>query len=61
MTDRDYEIIAVFESKFTGHCIINWDHKIKRGQKVARVRRTDNPFVPVSGVVCWSCARLLPR
>ena len=62
MIDADnLEILAVFESQYSGTCILNWDHKIKRGARVARVGRTDNPFIPVSGLVCWSCAKMLPR
>lgn len=48
-----------FESQYRGTCVINRDHEVKRGDKVARVKRTDNPLIPVAGVACKSCTRML--
>ena len=48
---------AVFEAQYSGRCTINHSHKIKRGERVARVQFSDNPMVPVPGVACYSCIR----
>lgn len=60
--DEDYEILGrIFEAKFAGHCTIEYDHRIRRGDSVARVQRADNPMLPVAGVACASCVKILPR
>lgn len=57
-----YEVIGrSFEAKFPGHCAVVYPHKIKVGMMVARVRRADNPMLPVPGVACTVCVKLLPR
>jgi hypothetical protein len=57
-----YEIVGkVWESQFPGHCTVEYEHKIRRGDQVARVRRADNPMLPVGGVACTTCIKLLPR
>ena len=57
-----FEIVGKsFEAQYKGRCTINYDHVIKLGTKVARVQRQDNPMIPVSGVACAACIRLLPR
>jgi hypothetical protein len=43
------------ETGFPGRCTLNYEHKIKRGERVAQIRRKDNPFIPISGVVCKRC------
>lgn len=57
MIDYDlYEIDGrTFESSFHGHCTLDYDHRIKRGDRVARLKRTDNPMLVVSGVACKLC------
>lgn len=51
-----YEIVGrAFESQYSGRCTLDPDHKIKRGDRVARIQRKDNPMLPVSGVVCKNC------
>lgn len=51
-----YEIVGrTFESQFSGRCTLDPEHKIKRGQRVARVQRKDNPMLPVGGVACRLC------
>lgn len=58
----DYEAAGgSFETQFPGHCTINRDHKIKRGDRVVRVQRADNPLIPVPGVACKNCTKILPR
>lgn len=59
--DHEYETIARFDAAYPGRCILNEDHKIRRGDKVSRVQMADNPMIPVSGVVCSVCTRTLPR
>lgn len=63
VTDEDeYEIIGrVFEAAFPGHCTIDYEHRVKRGDSVARVQRADNPMLPVTGVACRACTLVLPR
>jgi len=57
-----FEVVGrAFEAKYKGHCTINYDHKIKMGSRVARVQRKDNPMIPVSGVACSECIRMLPK
>ena len=51
-----YEIVGrTFESQFHGRCTLDRDHKIKRGDRVARIQRKDNPMLPIAGVVCKLC------
>lgn len=56
-SDAGYEIIAIFEAQFPGHCAINWDHKIKVRDRVARIQHADNPMLPVRGLACTKCMR----
>lgn len=57
-----FEVIGrAFEAQYKGHCTINYDHTIKRGSRVARVQRQDNPMIPVGGVACSECIRILPK
>ena len=56
-----FEILAIFDAQFPGKCIINRDHRIRYGESVARVQRADNPFLPVTGVVCYRCLKMIPR
>lgn len=46
---------GTFESQYRGRCALDPDHAIKRGERVARVIRKDNPMLPVGGVVCKNC------
>ena len=60
--DFPYEIVGrAFEASYRGHCNIVYEHKIKVGEKVARVRRADNPMIVVGGVACKICIREIPR
>lgn len=52
-----YEIVAVFDAQFPGHCNMNWEHKIKPGVRVARLQHANNPALPVPGVACTKCMR----
>ena len=55
----EFEIIAVFDAQFNGTCTIDRDHKVKRGTRVSRIQRADNPMIPVAGVACASCTKML--
>jgi len=58
----DYEKIGrEFEAAFPSHCALNWDHAVKRGDRVSRIQRADNPMLPVTGVACKTCTKLIPR
>jgi hypothetical protein len=58
----EFEVIGrAFEAKYRGHCTLDYDHKIKMGSRVARVQRRDNPMIPVAGVACSECIRMLPK
>lgn len=57
----DYEIIRTFEAQFNSHCLIDENHLVRKGTRVAQVRRADNPMLPVRGVTCASCTKVLPR
>jgi hypothetical protein len=60
--DIEYELIGRwFNAGFPSHCAIDWEHVIRRNDKVSRVQRADNPMLPVSGVVCTSCMKMLPK
>lgn len=57
MTDIDYEIQYIFQTAYRGTCAVNRAHQVKPGDKVAILRRADNPLLPVSGVACERCWR----
>jgi hypothetical protein len=57
-----YEVVGrTWEASFSGHCTIEYAHAVRRGDKVSRVRRADNPMLPVPGVACSLCLKMLPR
>lgn len=61
-SEEDFEAIgALFDSQFSGRCAIDWNHRIRRGEVVTRVARADNPFLPVPGVACGNCTKILKR
>jgi len=59
---EEFEIVGhTFEAQFSGTCTIDRSHEIRRKDRVAKVQRADNPMLPVSGVACKNCVRLLPH
>lgn len=60
-TDEAFVIVAVFATQWAQSCTIDRSHRIKRGDMVGKVKRTDNPFIVVPGVACESCVRDYPR
>lgn len=59
--DHDYEIVAVFPSQFGGYCNLEIAHRIRKGDRVSKIRRADNPMVPLPGVACSFCTLDIPR
>lgn len=58
----EYEVVGrPFQAQFSGYCAVDYDHRIKRGDRVARIQRADNPMIPVTGVACPMCLRILPK
>lgn len=57
----EFEIVRIFEAQYPGTCTIDREHIIKRGDRVARIQRADNPMLPISGVACKNCVKLLPH
>lgn len=59
---EEYEAVGrPFESQFPGHCAVDWDHKVKRGDRVTKIQRADNPLIPVGGVACAKCTKIVPK
>ncbi len=57
-----YERIGrTFPSGYNGSCTIDYDHRIRRGDVVSKVQKISNPMVPVSGVACASCTKVIPH
>lgn len=61
LADSDYEITALFTAQFAGTCTIDSEHRIRRGDRIAKVQHADNPMLPVPGVACSACVLDLPR
>jgi hypothetical protein len=60
--EDEYELIGrYFEAQFPGHCTIDYEHLIRRGDKVSRVQHSTNPMLPVAGVCCQACFKVLPK
>ncbi len=55
---EEYVIVAVFKSQYKGQCNLDDSHFYKFGDFVGKLERTDNPFLPVSGVCCNRCVRI---
>jgi hypothetical protein len=53
-----YVVVAVFKNNYGGGiCTADADHTFKHGDYVGKLERTDNPFLPVSGVCCNRCVK----
>lgn len=59
--DQYERIGRLFESGFRSHCLIDYDHPIRKGDKVSKVQRAANPMIPISGVICSSCIHVIPK
>ena len=61
-TEDFYERISKpFLSTFSGRCAVDNTHIVKKNTWVARVQRADNPMLPVTGVACATCVKMLRR
>lgn len=59
--DGDFERVSPkFPSQYTGTCVLDRSHTIKRGDIVCKVQHSDNPLIPVPGVACANCTYDLP-
>lgn len=59
---EEFEILrGPFVTAYRQTCNVDQDHAIKPGEKVAVLQRVDNPMLPVSGVACHRCIRLMAR
>jgi hypothetical protein len=61
MSEATVEITSIFTTSFPGLCALNRTHKIKPNETVAKIRRRNNPMLPLPGVVCKDCFADLPR
>lgn len=59
--DGDFEVVATFPAHYNGECTISNAHRIKKGDRIGRVRQINNPILPVPGYACASCVKVLPR
>lgn len=51
-----YELVGgTFEARYPARCTLDYEHKIKRGDRVAKIQRKDNPMLPVPGIACKNC------
>lgn len=58
----EFEIVrGPFKTAYRGTCTIDRMHEMKPGELVAVVQRADNPMLPVPGVACYRCIRLMSR
>jgi hypothetical protein len=55
------EVTSVFNAMYPALCALNRNHKIKPNDLVAKIRRLNNPMLPLPGVVCKDCFADLPR
>lgn len=55
------EVIATFIVAYPATCAIDWDHKVKVGQRAGKLARKDNPMIPVPGSACQDCLTWLPK
>ena len=58
---EDYEVTSTFESMYRGTCALDNRHDVKRGTRVGKIRLVSNPLLPVPGVACAQCVKILPR
>lgn len=56
-----YVIVATFRAQYSGICNLDDNHGYKVKDIVGKLERTDNPFIPVSGVCCNRCVRTTPH
>jgi hypothetical protein len=57
----EYEVTQTFLAVYIGQCTMDNQHPIRRNTRVGRVRMISNPLIPIPGVACADCVRLMPR
>jgi hypothetical protein len=61
--ELEWEVVVIsrkFRAQYPGWCAVDDDHRIRLGDLVAKIGRSDNPMKPLSGVACQKCVRMLP-
>lgn len=56
---EEYVIVATFPAQFSGVCNVDPTHGFRRRDIVGKVERSDNPFLPVTGVCCNRCVNTI--
>jgi hypothetical protein len=46
---------GIFPALYPGACTLDYEHPVKRGDKVGKIQYADNPMVPIPGVACKRC------
>lgn len=56
----DFELLGpLFQAKYRSSCYFDFTHTIKVGDPISRINRLHLPLVPVPGVACKNCTKLL--
>lgn len=55
------EVTAIFIVAYPARCALDWDHKIKIGTRAGKIRRKDNPMLPLAGSACQDCLKWLSK
>lgn len=59
--EGEFEVTLTFPARYNGECTIVNEHKIKKRDRIGRVRLIENPLLPIPGYACESCVKVLPR
>jgi hypothetical protein len=59
--NHEYEVLRLLVVSYPSTCIADDRHRIRPGDKAARLQRADNPMWPVPGLVCYKCAKGMRR
>lgn len=57
----EVEIYATFVVSYPARCRINWDHRIKMGEKAGKLQYKKNPMIPIAGSACQSCMKEISK
>lgn len=59
--EHEYEVLRVIQVSYPATCNMDDRHRIRPGDKGARLQRADNPMWPVPGLACIKCIKGMPR
>lgn len=59
--DHEYEVSSTFLSQFSGICNLYEGHRIRKGDRIGKLQRADNPMIQLPGVACKWCITDYPR